>query len=275
MSTNRPPVALVVGGSSGIGLAIAQELLASGWLVVTTHRSTPPSLDGARWMRLDIAESCASETVLKALSDFAMPKVDALVHCAGVCEPGAVEWMDAAALEASVRINAVAPVALTAGLLPVLALGSRVIYLGSISGRVTLPLLGAYSASKFALRALCNAQHLELKGRGIYVTYVECGNVKTRIWDRGEVALAQRHVGAGAPREFDRTVAASRLLSRHAVRFAMPLQRVAREVSNTLTWRGMPPRLLRIGSDARLWSAFDRMLPERLQVALLTSLFRL
>jgi NAD(P)-dependent dehydrogenase (short-subunit alcohol dehydrogenase family) len=58
----------------------------------------------------------------------------------------------------------------------------RIVFMGSESGLATLPLLGAYSASKHALEAVANAFRLELRGFGIRVALIEPGSIKTAIW---------------------------------------------------------------------------------------------
>ena len=73
----------------------------------------------------------------------------------------------------------------------------RVVFVGSISGRLATPYVGPYSASKFALRALSDSMRVELAPTGISVSLIEPGSVKTPIWQKGRANEAQLYENLG------------------------------------------------------------------------------
>ena len=66
----------------------------------------------------------------------------------------------------------------------------RLVFVGSISGRLAVPFIAPYSASKFALRAIADALRVELRPAGIAVALIEPGSVQTPIWQKGRDSRA-------------------------------------------------------------------------------------
>ena len=71
--------------------------------------------------------------------------------------------------------------------------------MSSIGGRMALPLMGAYSMSKFGLEAFSDSLRRELRPQGVDVIVIEPGGVKTPIWRKGN-ELADEHDGGHARR---------------------------------------------------------------------------
>src|SRR4029077_16948493 len=83
------------------------------------------------------------------------------------------------------EVNVVGQIAVTQAVLPFLRRAhGRIVNMGSIAGRGTIPMMGPYSASKHALEALTDALRLELYPWGIEVSIIEPGAVATPIWDK-------------------------------------------------------------------------------------------
>src|SRR6185503_13622654 len=83
------------------------------------------------------------------------------------------------------EVNVVGLLATTQAFLPLLRRGpSRIVNIGSMSGRVTTPMLGAYCASKYAVEALTDALRMELGPFDIETSVVEPGPVESEIWDK-------------------------------------------------------------------------------------------
>jgi NAD(P)-dependent dehydrogenase (short-subunit alcohol dehydrogenase family) len=115
-----------------------------------------------------------------------MPGLDALVNNAGIGVPGPVEAVPLAEWRRQLEVNLLGPVGLTRALLPALLRArGRIVNVSSIGGRVAAPMLGAYSASKFALEAVTDALRREVGPLGIVVVGVEPGAVATPIWGKG------------------------------------------------------------------------------------------
>ena len=94
--------------------------------------------------------------------------------------------MPLAELRRQFDVNFFGAVAVTQAFLPHLrAARGRLLFIGSISGRLAIPFIAPYSASKFALRAVADAWRVELRSAGIAVALIEPGSVRTPIWEKG------------------------------------------------------------------------------------------
>lgn len=171
---------LVTGAGSGIGRVLAERLLERGddvWLVA---RSTERAHD----LRSDLAGA----TVLVA--DLAWPEsveslelpetLDSVVHVAGVVELGSVAELSVDDWASQLRVNLVAPAALTRVALPALrAAGGTVVLVNSSAGLQAHPGWSAYAASKHGLRALADSLRAEEQANGVRVTSVYPGRTAT------------------------------------------------------------------------------------------------
>jgi NAD(P)-dependent dehydrogenase (short-subunit alcohol dehydrogenase family) len=123
-------------------------------------------------------------------------------------------------------------VAVTQAVLPMLRTSrGRVVFMSSISGRVSTPFMGAYAGSKFALEGLADALRVELRPWGIRVTLVEPGSIDTDLWRNVEETADEVEAGLSADhrRLYARQIAAMRKLS----------ARVAKQAAPPVRWR--PP----------------------------------
>ena len=113
-------------------------------------------------------------------------RVDVLLNNAGYAMPGAVEEVPMESIRRQFEINVFAAIGWMqlAGAAMRRAGQGRIINMSSISGRLTFPGLGVYSASKFALEAVSDAMRLEYQPFGVKVILIEPGAVVTEIWER-------------------------------------------------------------------------------------------
>lgn len=159
-------VHLVTGGSSGIGERLVARLRERGDTVVAPTRAD-----------LDLTDSEAIQSWAAALD---LPRLDSLIHCAGVVDLAPVGDFDRAAWESTLAVNLLAPAQLTAALLPALrAAEGTVVFVNSGAGLNAHPQWASYAASKFGLRALADA----LRGEepSLRVTSVFPGRTATRM----------------------------------------------------------------------------------------------
>lgn len=192
MAANASPVALVTGCSSGIGRATALLLARSGFRVFATVRtdaSEASLLVDARGLpleilRLDVRDEAAVSRVVREVLDRA-GRIDVLVNNAGFAQLGAIEDLSRDVLRQQLEVNVVGAMHLSREVLPAMRAqgGGTIVNVSSIAGRVSVPFIGAYCASKFALEALSDAMRLEARPYGVRVVLVEPGPVATKFGD--------------------------------------------------------------------------------------------
>jgi NAD(P)-dependent dehydrogenase (short-subunit alcohol dehydrogenase family) len=183
----RPRCALVTGCSSGIGAATADALRRAGWQVFPTARK-PADLDALRAdgydpVALDLADPASVDDAARDVLSRTGGALGALVNNAGYCQAGALEDVDRDSLRAQFETNVFGLHQLTRALLPVFrrqACG-RIANVSSVLGRSSVPMLGSYCASKFALEALSDALRIELRGSGVWVALIEPGAIVTQF----------------------------------------------------------------------------------------------
>ena len=233
MASPSSQVALVTGASSGIGRAAAILLARSGYRVFATVRSTEDevSLREAAVglpldvLRLDVADESASARCVHDVVGRA-DRIDVLVNNAGFAQLGAVEDLTRAALRQQFEVNVFGPMHLCREVLPVMrSHGSgRIVNVISLAGRVSVPFIGAYCASKFALEAFSDSLRVEARSAGVRVVLVEPGPVKTRFQE------ALRSSASDLPKASEFRAHYDEILSEPTSRFAVDPERVARVI---------------------------------------------
>lgn len=175
----RSRVAVVTGGSSGIGREVARLLVGRGYDVVLTARRPDPLRAaaeeiGARWVAGDTAVPEQWGAVVEAAGT-----VDLVVHAAGVMDGTFVRKETLASFEAVVRTNLTSAFVVAHGALPAMGPGGRFVFLSSSSSHAPQPGRSAYSASKAGLNAFAGALAKEVERDGIAVHVVTTGPVAT------------------------------------------------------------------------------------------------
>jgi NADP-dependent 3-hydroxy acid dehydrogenase YdfG len=184
-------VAVVTGASSGIGRAVALALAARGARVCLVGRdrerleATAQEAAGhSPRVIIEQAdfESEASVNELAGRLAAELPRVDVLVHSAGILRVGSHADSDVRDLDLQYRVNVRAPYRLTQALLPMLrANRGQVVFVNSSAGRRVGRANGQYAATKHALRALADSLRNEVNEDGIRVTSVYPGRVATPL----------------------------------------------------------------------------------------------
>jgi NAD(P)-dependent dehydrogenase (short-subunit alcohol dehydrogenase family) len=190
-----PRVAIVTGGSSGIGLEVGRRLVAAGYDVVLTAR-TADKLQaaaesvGARWAAGDSADPADFAAVVATAG-----RVDLLVHAAGVMAGTFVRKEELATFESVLRTNLTSAFVVAHAALPAMPPGGRLVFLSSSSAHAPQPGKAAYSASKAGLNAFALALAQEVQRDGIAVHVVTTGPVATPMLD--DVHFPMRTLAAG------------------------------------------------------------------------------
>lgn len=178
--------ALLTGCSTGIGLASARLLRASGWEVVPTVRAAADlqrlTRDGFAPHLLDL--SCPvdivpfSEAIVRAHGPF-----DAVFLNAGYAAAGAVEDLPHEAWQRQFQVNLFGHIQLLQSLLQHSGLppGSRIVWCSSVLAISAMPMRAAYSASKAAMESVADAQRIELAHKGIHVSILQPGPILTNF----------------------------------------------------------------------------------------------
>ena len=169
---------LITGAARGIGLATAQVLASRGHSVVATDKSALTGLEGIQTHVLDVT---SDDSVARCLQE--VGPLDAVVNNAGIAGGGPVEGYPLDRFRQIFETNTLGALRLIQAVLPGWRQrGSGVIVnVPSVNGRVASPLRAAYSASKFALEALTESLHLEVRHFGIRCVIIEPGDIATGI----------------------------------------------------------------------------------------------
>jgi NAD(P)-dependent dehydrogenase (short-subunit alcohol dehydrogenase family) len=186
----RGRTVLITGGSRGLGLVLARELAHAGARLSICARD-PQELERARAdlagrgaevlaFPCDVTDRAQVQEWVR-LSEERFGGVDVLVNNAGVIQVGPVEVMTLADYEEAMRIHFWAPLYTTLAVLPAMrrARRGRIVNVSSIGGKIGVPHLVPYSASKFALVGLSEGLRAELHKDGIVVTTVCPGLMRT------------------------------------------------------------------------------------------------
>ena len=178
------PVALITGGSSGIGLAVARKWVAGGGRAALVARTEPRlrqvvaelGEENAAAFPLDVTDLAALARLPQRVVE-RFGRIDLLVNNAGVHHRGPLLELTAEELAEMIAANLSAPLVLTRAAAPLLRPGSAIVNVASLAGMVPVPNAAGYSASKAGLRAFTRAAADELAGRGIHVGAVSPGPV--------------------------------------------------------------------------------------------------
>ena len=206
---------LVTGASTGIGEATARRMKAAGWEVFAAARKDGDLErlrgEGLTPLKLDVTDA---GSIAAAKAEVGGRKLHGLVNNAGVAVSGPIEHVPLDELRRQLEVNLVGQVAVIQAFLPnIREAKGRIVNVSSIGGRIALPLVGPYAASKVGLEAVSDSLRRELRPWGIHVSVIEPGAVVTPIWEKGArdrrpargrdgraIAVAVRQARAAHPR---------------------------------------------------------------------------
>lgn len=260
----------ITGSSTGIGKACALRLCAIGFQVYAGVRNQHDAdvlrseAAGIAPILVDITDGASIVSAAHAIES----AVDhdglwGLVNNAGIVVGGPLEFLPIAELRRQLEVNIVGHVAVTQAFAPMLRKRrGRIINIGSDLGRITIPFLGGYCASKYALEAISAALRMELRPQGIHVSIVEPGNISTPLW--GKSLKQAEQLMNGLPEEAHHSYAEALERVRAAVlktvKTSAPAASVAKVVTHALTTRWPKARYI-IGCDAKIRILLSKWLP--------------
>jgi NADP-dependent 3-hydroxy acid dehydrogenase YdfG len=187
-----PKTALVTGGSRGIGLAVARAFVREGVRVALVARGADELATRAKELgnatvvvAADVTDTREVDRAVSAVREAFGGVPDLLINNAGIFNPKPLHVLTGEEFERMMKINLIAPFFVLRALLPAWREQNRghVITLGSVADRSIFPDNGAYSASKFGIRAMHEVLRAETKGTGVRTTLISPSAVDTPIWD--------------------------------------------------------------------------------------------
>jgi NAD(P)-dependent dehydrogenase (short-subunit alcohol dehydrogenase family) len=264
------PSVLVTGAGRGIGKSIVGHLASCGWDVVAGVRSerdadvvTALSPQRISSVILDVTDAGHIAKLEASLPE----RLDAVVNNAGVVVSGPMETVSPEDWREQLEINVIGQLAVTQAVLPRLRKSrGRVVFISSVNGQLSMPLVGAYCASKFALEAAADALRMELRPWHIGVAIVEPAQTDTDMWrtaddmvDQAEAKLTaeQRDLYAKQIAGFKKRIPLSQKL-------AVPAEKVSAVVEEALTARRPRARYV-VGVGPKLQVALMTNLPTRIR----------
>jgi NAD(P)-dependent dehydrogenase (short-subunit alcohol dehydrogenase family) len=237
----RDKVAVITGGSRGLGLVLARHICAQGGSVALIARD-PDELARAKadlaprgsavlTIECDLLDARQIQSAVRQIID-RFGKIDILINNAGIIEVGPLENMTREDFDRAMRLHFWAPFELIAQVVPEMRIwgGGRIVNVSSIGGKVAVPHLAPYSASKFALTGFSDAIRAELARDNIHVTTVAPGMMRTgshvnaKFKGKHDMEFAWFAASAGAP-----------LISMNADRAARKILAACRRAQPSLT----------------------------------------
>ncbi len=253
---------LVTGASSGIGWATSLELAEKGWRVFAAVRKEADA------KKLRDASSGKITTVIMDIVDYESVKrgaqeiekalggagLDALFNNAGISVQGPLEIIPIELFEQQIRVNVFGHVFVTQTFLPLLRKAQgRIVFTSSESGKITLPLIGPYSASKFALEAVANAFRIELRPWKIRVSSVELQTIKTPMWEK--IDTSTEKLMASLPKQtrdlYQNELKTLSVFPKWQAEMGISMKKAVRVIIRALSARSPKARYL-VGYEARL-----------------------
>jgi len=204
----KPATVLVTGGTDGLGRAAAVLLAERGYRVFAGGRNAEKLhaleqlAQGRKLpleaMEFDVCDDASVERGIAEIERRAGP-VEVLVNNAGIAIAAVMEEISLADLQKQFETNLFGVVRVTRRVLPEMRRRrrGRILNVSSISGKIAIPLMGPYAASKHALEAISDAMRLELYPFGVHVALIEPGYIPTNM-NRAAAELSSAYAKGAA-----------------------------------------------------------------------------
>jgi NAD(P)-dependent dehydrogenase (short-subunit alcohol dehydrogenase family) len=193
-------VALITGSSSGIGFETALHLARNGYKTYASMRNLEKSKNITQVaneeklpievVQLDVNDDTSVKQAINKIVAAKDQRIDVLVNNAGYGLLGALEDLSIEEIKAQFETNFFGVIRVTQEVLPVMRQhkGGTIVNVSSVGGRMCIPGLSAYHATKFALEGLSESISYELEPFGIKVVLIEPGFIRTNIMNSSIIA---------------------------------------------------------------------------------------
>ncbi|MGG4479972.1 SDR family NAD(P)-dependent oxidoreductase [Paenibacillus sp. CC-CFT742] len=273
---------VVTGTSSGIGRATAEQLAAEGFHVLAGVRRQEDA-DKIKQNNIEpvILDITAIDT-LRALAErveqdpLGRP-LRAVVNNAGIAVNAPLEMVPLDEFRRQIEVSVIGQVAVIQALTPaLLKSGGRVVNIGSVGGKISMPGFGIYSAAKYAMEAINDSLRREMSSFGLKVIMITPGGVSTSLSEKG-VTTADRLSKLMTPdqhRRHDRLFDAVKAQAESWATSGIPPKKVAEVVSRAIH-ASNPRTRYTAGRDSALLTRLVRILPDKLLDRMLRSQMKL
>jgi NAD(P)-dependent dehydrogenase (short-subunit alcohol dehydrogenase family) len=240
---NHGEAVVVTGASSGIGAALVELLAREGYVALAGVRgeagvaAAETLHSDVRPLRLDVTDRASIDAAARAIAESGLP-LRGVVCNAGIAVAGPLEYLPVDELRRQFEVNLFGALEVAQAFLPQLrAARGRLVFVGSSSGRLAVPFIAPYSASKFALRALTDGLRVELAPFGVSVSLVEPSAVKTPIWAKGRASkpALMAQLPPQALERYGAAIEAVFAATDREERGAMPVATVTHAIRHALT----------------------------------------
>ena len=261
----------VTGASSGIGKACALMFARSGCDVTGVSRSAEERTDrfpgggSLTLRRLDVTDEAAVRGFIENL-----PGVDIAVLCAGMGVAGPAETTPAEMTRRQMEVNYFGTLNAAQPCLTKMREQRRglLLVIGSIAGRVSIPMQSQYSASKYALEAFVDAVRMEMRQYGVRACIIEPGDTKTGF----TAARDTMEVSGGSGEVYDGVLGKSVEKMASDEQNGRPPESVAK-IALALAGRKEPPARVPVGLDYKALMVLLRVMPDRAKEFILSKMY--
>ena len=260
----------VTGASSGIGQACALMFARNGFDVIGVSRNIKEKTDripgggSLTFKRLDVTDEAATRDFVEN-----MPGVDIAVLCAGMGVAGPAETTASELTRRQMEVNYFGTLNAAQPCLTRMRKQEKglLIVIGSIAGRVSIPMQSQYSASKYALEAFTDAVRMEMRQYGVRACIIEPGDTKT-----GFTAARVMQVSDHDSENY------SSILRKSVARMASDEQNgrspdTVAKVALAIAGRKNPPARVPVGLEYKVLMLLLRIIPDRGKEAILSKLY--
>ena len=272
------PTVLVTGAARGIGKSIVERFVATGWDVVAgvrteTDAAAVTALDPQRISAIILDVTDADD--IAALEQSLPAQLDAVVNNAGIVVAGPVEALTSDDWRKQLEVNVIGQFAVARAVLPRLREShGRLLFISSVNGRLSTPMVGAYAASKFALEAGADALRMELRPWKIPVVVIEPSQTDTDMWRKADDMVVELEAAAPPVQLalYERHITGMKKMIPLSQKIAVPTAKVVAVVEEALTARRPRARYI-VGLGPKAQVALMTHLPAFIRDRLLGLIF--